>query len=299
MPKTVLSEARARFNPTVLCARNEMRSWRYLLLDPVALRRPDSFDDEPRLQSNGAGLAATLARLVGLPVGWDFETAMADAEAVVPTTASAGTVACRVANRLARLGRDVADVRVIRDSERHLYTVLVKNFVGDEFPARALSDGTLRFLALSSMEWDPQAPAVICLEEPENGLHPARIPELLRLLADIAVDPAFAVDADNPSRQVIITTHSPAVVAEVGKESLLWARPIGNPYSKESAGRVEFAPWKGTWRDDRSGRVHPIAPGELFPYVDPLDVARGGEGIGGDNAVYRQPEFDLIRSGRD
>lgn len=82
-----------------------------------------------------------------------------------------------------------------------------------EHIASALSDGTLRFLALTVMEADPKSRRLLCLEEPENGMHPLRISAVIELLGDLAVDVQEPVDADNPLRQVIVNTHSPSVVA--------------------------------------------------------------------------------------
>ena len=42
-------------------------------------------------------------------------------------------------------------------------------------PAKRLSDGTLRFLALAAILLQNQPPALICLEEPELGMHPDMI----------------------------------------------------------------------------------------------------------------------------
>jgi len=89
-----------------------------------------------------------------------------------------------------------------------LLTLNVTGGDGTVHPARALSDGTLRFLALTLLELDPEATGLLCLEEPENGIYPDRIPAMLRLLRDIATDTEEPLGDDNPLRQVIINTHS-------------------------------------------------------------------------------------------
>ncbi len=99
----------------------------------------------------------------------------------------------------------------------------VTDHSGTVYPARSLSDGALRFLALSVLELDPKATGLICMEEPENGIHPARIPAILKLLQDIATDVTHPVESDNPLCQVIVNTHSPAVVQQVHDEALLIA----------------------------------------------------------------------------
>ncbi len=68
-------------------------------------------------------------------------------------------------------------------------------------PATRLSDGTLRFLCLLVALGSPEPPPVICIEEPEMGLHPDVIPKLAKLL----------VEASKRS-QIIVTTHSDILV---------------------------------------------------------------------------------------
>jgi len=49
-------------------------------------------------------------------------------------------------------------------------------------PATRLSDGTLRYLCLLAILCDPEPPPLICIEEPELGLHPDILPKLADLL---------------------------------------------------------------------------------------------------------------------
>ena len=93
---------------------------------------------------------------------------------------------------------------------------------GTSLPARSLSDGTLRFLALAVLDLDYSETGLICLEEPENGIHPERVPAILDLLQSIPVDPFEESSPDNPLRQVIINTHSPKVVREIPEQSLVY-----------------------------------------------------------------------------
>ena len=68
-------------------------------------------------------------------------------------------------------------------------------------PATRLSDGTLRYLCLLAILCDPEPPPLICLEEPELGLHPDILPKL----ADFLV-------AASQRTQLIVTTHSDILV---------------------------------------------------------------------------------------
>ena len=68
---------------------------------------------------------------------------------------------------------------------------------------------------------------------------------MLNLLEHIAVDPNEPIGSDNPMRQVIVSTHSPLVVASVPGDSLLGARIEAG--SKKRRG-VQFRPLPETWR---------------------------------------------------
>lgn len=70
-----------------------------------------------------------------------------------------------------------------------------------------LSDGTMFTLGLLCVLRNPRPPKVLCVEEPETGLHPRR----LRWLFDHFLQLAYAV-APQPSAQVIQSTHSPYIV---------------------------------------------------------------------------------------
>ena len=68
-------------------------------------------------------------------------------------------------------------------------------------PGSRLSDGTLRYLCLLAILCDPDPPPLICIEEPELGLHP----DLLPKIADLLV-------AASERTQLIVTTHSDILV---------------------------------------------------------------------------------------
>ncbi len=68
-------------------------------------------------------------------------------------------------------------------------------------PATRLSDGTLRWISLLAILLHPTPPSVVCIEEPEIGLHPDMMPRLADLLK-----------AASARMQLIVTTHSDALV---------------------------------------------------------------------------------------
>lgn len=257
--RTVLSAVNSAEHPTVFCARREMESWQLLQLEPAALREPDSVDAPFHLTANGAHLPATLYHLARHVAA--HEDGRTDEQAVY----------CRTANRLSELIEDIESIEIDRDDKRELLTLKVAAKDGAVYPARSLSDGTLRFLALTVLEMDPFARGVVCIEEPENGIHPARIPAMLRLLQDIATDPDEPVDDANPLRQVIVNTHSPTVVSEVPDDTLLVAETEEFKSISLAGRRAVFSHLEGTWRDhaDQAER-RVVARGRLLTYLNPV-----------------------------
>jgi predicted ATPase len=261
LPRTVLSAANAAESPTVLVAQKEMQSWQLLQLEPSALRQPDEFTTIAHLAMNGAHLPSTLYRVARS--GNHAETNGN------PHNEAGAHIYGQVANRLAELIDDVHTLWIERDEKRELLTLYVQSRDGTPYPARALSDGTLRFLALAVLELDPQTQGLLCLEEPENGVHPERIPAMLKLLQDIATDLDEPVGPDNPLRQVIINTHSPAVVCQVPDACLLVAESQEYIADGRRFKRVCFNPLPDTWRAKSHEQGYPVSKGKLLAYLNP------------------------------
>ncbi len=262
LPRIVLSSVNAIESPTALLARREMQSWRLLQLEPSALRKPDEFTTPPGLGSDGSHLPATLDYLARVKKNGNQPVPSGQAPHVYD----------QVSSRLADLIDDVREIHVDRDERRQLLTIEVKDRSGTTLPARSLSDGTLRFLALAVILLDPEANGVICLEEPENGIHPERIPAMLQLLQDIAMDSESILSSDNPLRQVIINTHSPAVVQGVLDDSLLVAESKEMVRSGKRFKAARFSWLPDTWRQTADPDVHCVSRGNLLAYLSPASA---------------------------
>ncbi len=96
-----------------------------------------------------------------------------------------------------------------------IYGGTVQIFIREEglsqpIPATRLSDGTLRYLFLLALLLDPTPPPLICIEEPEIGLHP----DMMSTIADLLVEASHRT-------QLIVTTHSEALVSSLPPESVL------------------------------------------------------------------------------
>ncbi len=260
LPRTVLSSAAAD-NPTMMCVKAEMRSWELLQLEPSAMRRADSRSQEPIMDSNGAHLPATLNRLAGRGTKDKL----------------AANLYQEIGNRLAELLGDVRQIEVEDNERTDTLTIFAVGKDGTRIPARSLSDGTLRFLALLVKELDTQSRGVICLEEPENGIHPQRIPAMLKLLRDIAADTTSPSDDDNPLRQVIFNTHSPSIVQQLESDSLLIAESAPFLCEGKQVATVRFGCLRNSWRSKLPERPHVASLSKLLAYLRPSSAAVNGD----------------------
>ena len=103
---------------------------------------------------------------------------------------------------LRRFYEDTKDLRTRIEGGR-VQTVLEEKHLNATIPLIRMSDGTLRWLTLLTILLNPDPPPLVCIEEPELGLHPDMIHELAKLLIDAS-----------ERTQLIITTHSDRLVEE-------------------------------------------------------------------------------------
>ena len=76
--------------------------------------------------------------------------------------------------------------------------------MGLRIPADQASAGLRLLLFFVSLAYHPAPPRLILLEEPENGVHPKRLGDVIRLLREITQ----GVHGGHAA-QVVLTTHSP------------------------------------------------------------------------------------------
>ena len=82
----------------------------------------------------------------------------------------------------------------------------------DPFIAKFVSDGTIKMFAYLVLLNDPHKHPLLCVEEPENYLHPALLPELAEEFREYAAE----------GGQVFISTHSPDFVNALKPNELFW-----------------------------------------------------------------------------
>jgi predicted ATPase len=106
-------------------------------------------------------------------------------------------------HNLARLVPGISNLEV-REGPEGFLELWIGEADEAEFPAALVSEGTLRLLCLLGIAATPRPPAIVGYEEPENGVNPGRLGEMLEILENASETP--------PDSQLILTTHSPEVV---------------------------------------------------------------------------------------
>ncbi|MCB9425742.1 MAG: AAA family ATPase [Flavobacteriales bacterium] len=191
--RTVLSSFDTVDFPHVLAAKEEMKSWKFLQLNPEDLRQATSKNNgEDTISISGKNLAAALFRI----------------------QQTDKYILKEISRKINSFLPNFIEVGVIDDKESKQYLIKLKDVDKKEFSSRVLSEGTLRILALCILEFDDKHTGLLCFEEPENGIHPFRIKAMTDLLKDLSVD---FNEMEFPLRQVIVNTHSPVLVGNMMK----------------------------------------------------------------------------------
>jgi len=108
------------------------------------------------------------------------------------------TAKSRLVEMLARLYPDVQDFDVSIEGGSVQVLLCEGRF---SIPATRLSDGTLRYLCLLVLLHQPSPPPLLCIEEPELGLHPDALVGIGELLKEAST-----------RTQLVVTTHSEVLV---------------------------------------------------------------------------------------
>jgi predicted ATPase len=177
-PRTLLSELTDPvYHPHVVAAAKEIASWRVYYVEPTRMRRevPVQAADDPG--RHGDLLAAFYYSL----------------QQRHPTTLKG------IVRNLRELVPGLENLRV--DVREGLLEIVTIHAGGAEFPARLLSEGTLRLMCLLGISVAPMSPSIVVYEEPENGVNPARL-DLIAQIVKTAVERGGRT-------QFIMTTHSP------------------------------------------------------------------------------------------
>jgi predicted ATPase len=205
---TVLSSFTSAEFPHLYALREELRSWRFLQLDPAALRRPSPTIAADQLEPDGANLATVLARL----------------QSETKTETRPSGLLADIAADLAALVPGVTGIAVAEDTTNREYRIDITLRGEPPFSSRVVSDGTLRILALLTMLHDPAHRGLVCFEEPENGVHPVRLRAMIRRLRELVTDPGSrAFDEGERLSQMLLNSHSPVILSSLDERELMFA----------------------------------------------------------------------------
>lgn len=186
--RTVLSSFDSIDFPHVLAAKEEMKSWKFLQLNPDDLREPTSKSNGlDQISSTGKNLAGALFRI--------FQ--------------KNDVILKEISRKLNKFLPQFISVDIIDEKENRQYIIKLVDVDKKEYTSRVLSEGTLRILALCILEYDDNFGSLLCFEEPENGIHPARMSTMLDLLVDLSTN---FLEEDLLLKQVIVNTHSSVLV---------------------------------------------------------------------------------------
>ena len=139
-----------------------------------------------------------------------------------------------VVKYLRRFCERFEDVRV--DVGEGLARILFKEAgLAEMLSAVRMSDGTLKFLSILAALFDPSPPPLLCIEEPEIGLHP----DAMQLIAEALIEASRSV-------QLIVTTHSEALVSALSstpESVLVCERDFDNGTQMKRLSKKDLAAW--------------------------------------------------------
>ncbi len=147
----------------------------HLRLDLNRMREPIQLNPARRLASDGSNLAnliSTLPRVEQERLARDLSARVAGIKDVDVIPSGGGAHQLRFHDRWSKA----------------------------EFTPAEVSDGTILMLAFLALRYQPQAPELITIEEPERGLHPYLLGELVAFLRSLTEGPS--------SLQIVVATHS-------------------------------------------------------------------------------------------
>lgn len=241
--KTILSSIDSIDFRHILAMKEEMRSWSFIQLNPEDLRLPtQKMSGDDRISPSGKNLAAALYRI--------------KMESEYNLTA--------ISRRFNGFVPEFVSVDVIDDVENKQYVIELKDNDGNTFSSRVLSEGSLRILALCVLMNDSRHTGLLCFEEPENGIHPAKIADMAALLTDLSCK----MDIASPIslRQVIVNTHSPVFVEIMAKH--LSASWLSMTFIKNQSSIVNVGENRFKVHYSVAYPLPQVALGTLFDYTD-------------------------------
>ncbi len=175
------------------------------------IRQPSAYDTEERLIFNGQNLMSVLMKIKNQH-SLDYE---------------------KIENAIQKVNPNFKDINFDLLGSK-LFMVLREKYLAKSVSIEHISDGTLRYLLLLSIMFNPRRGDLIYLDEPEIGLHP----DMINTIAD-----AFKSAARGNS-QLIIATHSPLLLNAFDlDEVLIFEKDAHNQTVVSSKSEADFEDW--------------------------------------------------------
>lgn len=202
-------------------------------LDAKMMALPSAMDPARRfrLDPDGFGLATLLDDILGY-----------DAERFIQLR----TEFCRFFPQFrsvrlettASLSRQFGPTGLYQLSEQTGKAICLETRAGQTIRAQQASDGAVLFLGYLALSYVPEPPKLLLIEEPENGVYPKRLGEIIAVLR-ATIQHAGTVRLP----QIVMSTHSPYVVSLFGPEEVTFlSRPAEDPNAPVRARPLRDAP---------------------------------------------------------
>ena len=243
--RSILSSVNSADFAHAFAVRKEFMSWSLMHLNPVKMREPSKILGPDKVNEDGEYLPSMLRRL----------------EIDEPGTLK------DISRNIQNILPNILSISIDEDKARQQFVLLARSTDGREFSSRVLSEGTLRIMLLSALKYDELHSGLICFEEPENGIHPFRMKNMLRLLKDLST--SFVLDNyfEMPLKQVVINTHSPLLVKEYFENEKEYSGLFYYAHLITNINPVYNSAYKIT-------KINPVQTGytkDLFPDMIPAD----------------------------
>jgi len=100
---------------------------------------------------------------------------------------------------------EISKIDFVKTPRNEVQLAIKEKFLGSptDVPFEALSDGTIRLLAVLATAFSLREGGLMVIEEVDTSLHPSKVERLLDLLMEVAVE--------NKTR-LLVTTHNPALL---------------------------------------------------------------------------------------
>ncbi len=207
LPPQKPSDVERRLLPIV---KNCLRLAHLYQLDPKTMAMPATIDPirKFRMDPDGFGLASLLDDILG----YDPERFIELRKRFCEYFPQFRSVRIEVEQAASRTYDDAGVSSTGRGSGKGIY---FETLHGRAIPAQQASDGAILFLGFLAITSLPEAPNLILIEEPEKGVYPQRLVEIVKLLREVVEG---TPESSRP--QLILSTHSPYLLSFFAPEEV-------------------------------------------------------------------------------